>query len=64
MEDNVYEFSFALTAKQGLGGSELSLLGELFIVLSKYGKIPMERVDLILDHIKQVNAFMVKEEVD
>lgn len=60
--DDIYEFSFALTEKQELTILEQNLLGQLFLLLGEAAKtIKEDRIALILDHLVQVNAFLIKQ---
>lgn len=58
---NVYDYSFDLAEKQKLTGEEMILLGELFSLTAKYHQIPLDRHNIILEHIKLVNLYLLEE---
>ena len=63
MTDNVYEFSFALAEEQNIEGIEMTLLGEIMQLSSKFlTTIPAGRYAVILDHLVKVNIFMMEQE--
>jgi hypothetical protein len=61
LTDNIYEYSIALCEEQEIQGREFGLLGGILQFMATYADVPIERHQVILEHIRLVNEFLIKE---